>query len=74
MSLPHVWVEPFPPERLLDQDTARAIAKDKAKNENYPYVIWWVMNRGYVALPQGTRPSWLFASEEELVHPPPMVP
>lgn len=38
--------------------------------ESHPYVIWWVMNRGYVVLPKGERPTWLFASEEETINPP----
>jgi hypothetical protein len=57
------------PEKLLTLSDARTIASDKVKIENCPYVIWWVMDRGYVILPQGLRPKWFFASEEELVLP-----
>jgi len=58
------------PEKLLGIADARAIAADRVKIENYPHVIWWVMDKGYVVCPQGTRPKWFFASEEETLSPP----
>lgn len=56
------------PDRIFENlSLARDIASDKAKNENRTYIIWWVMDKGYVILPEGVRTSWFFASEEELV-------
>lgn len=58
-------------EKLIENlSLARDVAKDKAKNENQAYVIWWVMDKGYVILPKGIRTSWFFATEEELVPSP----
>lgn len=57
-------------EKLLTIQDARSIASDRVKIENYPHVIWWVMNKGYVVLPLGSRPNWFFATEEETVTPP----
>jgi len=65
-----IHTESEEPEKLLTLSDARAIASDRVKIENIPFVIWWVMNRGYVILPQGTRPKWFFASEEEIILPP----
>lgn len=57
-------------EKLLTLSDARTMASERVKIEGLPYVIWWVMDKGYVILPQGKRPKWFFSSEEELLIPP----
>ena len=57
-------------EKFLTIEDARAIGADRVKIENYPHIIWWVMDKGYVVCPQGIRPKWFFASEEETISPP----
>ena len=66
-----VYEDSLPLEKVLENlSLARDVARDKAKNEHREYTIWWVMSRGYVILPQGIRPRWLFASEEERIPAP----
>lgn len=56
-------------DRPLTLDEAVEWAVDLAKAERFPYVIWWVMNRGYLPLPKGERPDWLFSTEVKVVSP-----
>jgi len=53
----------------VPRKTAEEWALDAAKAENFPYVIWWIMNRGYIPLPKGERPSWLFSVEVKEILP-----
>lgn len=57
-------------EEIVTLTEAQEKAAQVSNIESHPYVIWWVMDRGYVVLPQGERPTWLFAAEEETVYPP----
>lgn len=56
-------------EKPLDLKDAKSIAIYRARSEKRSYVIWWVMDEGYIALPEGTKPKQFFASEEFVVLP-----
>jgi hypothetical protein len=56
-------------EKPLDLKDAKSIAIYRARSERRSYVIWWVMNEGYISLPEGTRPKQFYVTEEFIVLP-----
>lgn len=56
-------------EVLYEKEKAYSVAEEKANLEGIPYVIWWVMDKGYVVCSKNTRPSWFFVAEEATIYP-----